>query len=198
MNTPACRSYWAVHIIHVNTGGRARISNAWSAAAVLGLWACPSRAHQAAAALEISQQIGGKPRGSCTNLLWSVLTRQNVSPCLHFSLACNSGAIVSHFAVCYTRLTSNALFKESSFPEAFCNTVNKHPQGQFFFPFPFPLLLFYSSLIRSTADSAIYKSVPPKGIRFIFCEMNVWLLLCMAGMVGIQVGKLYFTLRALG
>jgi len=27
-----------------------------------------------------------------------------------------------------------------------------------------------------------------------FCEMNVWFLLCMAGMVGIQVLKLYFTL----
>lgn len=34
-----------------------------------------------------------------------------------------------------------------------------------FFPFP-----FYFRLIRNTADSAIYKSMPPKGIWFIFLK----------------------------
>lgn len=43
--------------------------------------------------------------------------------------------------------------------------MNKYPEGANFPFFSFP---FYSSLIRSTADSAIYKSVPPKGIWFIF------------------------------
>lgn len=84
----------------------------------------------------------------------------------------NSGAIVSHFAVRYTWLTANAPSKEAGIllPRSSCNTVNKYPQGQIFFSLSFSLFLFYSSLIRSTADSAIYKSVPPKGIRFIFAK----------------------------
>lgn len=81
-----------------------------------GLWPCPSQAHQARAALEISQQRGGKARGSCTELLWSTLTRQNISPCLHFSLVCNSGVIVSHFAVRDTWLTTNTQFREAGNP----------------------------------------------------------------------------------
>lgn len=172
MNTPAGRSHWAVHVTMSTL-----VAGPGSVVAGEGLWYWahglvlpePTKLGQL---LKSASKERGKPGGRCTKLLWSTLTRQNVSPCLHFSLACNSGVIVSHFPVRYTRLTSNALFKEAGNPLSQKQFVtlwtNIHRDK--FFSFLFPLFLFYSSLSRSTADSAIYKSVPLKGIRFIFAK----------------------------